>query len=54
MMRTGGYFPSVDHQTPPEVSLANYRIYMRLFREYMERATREHDSSTVTSILRLT
>lgn len=38
VMRTGGYIPSMDHQTPPEVSLADYRIYMRLFREYTERA----------------
>jgi uroporphyrinogen-III decarboxylase len=40
VMRSGGYIPSVDHQTPPEVSLENYRIYMRLFREYMQRAAR--------------
>ena len=40
VMRSGGYIPSVDHQTPPEVSLENYRIYMRLFREYVERAVR--------------
>ena len=38
VMRTGGYIPSVDHQTPPEVSLANYQIYVRLFWEYCERA----------------
>ena len=37
-MRSGGYIPSVDHQTPPGVSLENYRIYIRLFREYCERA----------------
>jgi uroporphyrinogen-III decarboxylase len=40
VMRTGGYIPSVDHQTPPEVSLENYRVYLRLFREYVERAVR--------------
>jgi len=40
VMRTGGYVPSVDHQTPPEVSLANFQIYVRLFREYCERAAR--------------
>jgi hypothetical protein len=40
VMRTGGYVPSVDHQTPPEVSLENFRIYVRLFREYTERAAR--------------
>jgi len=38
VMRSGGYVPSVDHQTPPEVSLENYRTYMRLFREYTARA----------------
>lgn len=30
----GGYIPSVDHQTPPDVSAENYRIYVRLLREY--------------------
>jgi len=38
VMRTGGYIPSVDHQTPPEVSLNNYRIYLKLFEEYCKRA----------------
>ncbi len=36
----GGFLPSVDHQTPPGVSLANYRIYLALFREYAEEAGR--------------
>ncbi len=40
VMRSGGFVPSVDHQTPPEVSLEAYRIYLGLFREYVERATR--------------
>ena len=34
MMRQGGFIPSVDHQTPPGVSLENYRVYLRLLREY--------------------
>jgi hypothetical protein len=34
VMRSGGYIPSVDHQTPPGVSLENYHIYIRLFKEY--------------------
>jgi hypothetical protein len=34
----GGFLISVDHQTPPGVSLDDYRIYLRLFREYAERA----------------
>lgn len=38
VMRSGGYIPSVDHQTPPGVSLANYRIYLRLFAEYARKA----------------
>lgn len=38
VMRSGGFIPSVDHQTPPGVSLENYRIYVRLFHEYAVRA----------------
>ena len=38
VMRSGRYIPSVDHQTPPGVSLEDYRIYIRLFREYAEKA----------------
>jgi len=34
LMRMGGFVPSVDHQTPPEVSLDDYRIYLRLLEEY--------------------
>ncbi|MFA6111542.1 MAG: uroporphyrinogen decarboxylase family protein [Candidatus Latescibacterota bacterium] len=34
LMRSGGFIPSVDHQTPPGVSLAQYRIYLRLLEEY--------------------
>ncbi len=32
--RGGGYVISVDHQTPPGVSLENYRTFVRLFKEY--------------------
>ena len=38
VMKSGGYIPSVDHQTPPGVSLENYKVYVRLFGEYCERA----------------
>jgi len=38
VMRSGGYIPSVDHQTPPEVSLEDYRLYVRLLKEYAEKA----------------
>ncbi len=41
VMRAGRYVPAVDHQTPPEVSLDNYRLYLRLFREYAARAARD-------------
>jgi len=34
VMRQGGYIPACDHQTPPEVSLADYRQYRRLLEEY--------------------
>lgn len=37
VMRQGGFAPSVDHQTPPGVSLENYKIYLKLFREYAEK-----------------
>lgn len=38
VMRQGGFIPSVDHQTPPQVSLEQYGLYLRLLREYTERA----------------
>jgi hypothetical protein len=34
LMRSGGFIPSVDHQTPPGVSLAEYRSYLCLLGEY--------------------
>jgi uroporphyrinogen-III decarboxylase len=34
LMRSGGFIPSVDHQTPPGVSLDEYRAYVRLLEEY--------------------
>jgi hypothetical protein len=34
LMKTGGFIPSVDHQTPPGVSLEQYRVYLRLLNEY--------------------
>lgn len=35
LMKTGGFIPSVDHQTPPGVSLKEYRTYLRLLAEYV-------------------
>ncbi|MFP4057029.1 MAG: uroporphyrinogen decarboxylase family protein [Candidatus Brocadiia bacterium] len=37
VMRQGGFVPSVDHQTPPDVSLETYRLYVRLLGEYCRR-----------------
>jgi len=36
--RQGGLIISCDHQTPPGVSLQDYRLYLKLFREYAEKA----------------
>ncbi len=38
VMRSGYFVPSVDHQTPPEVSLEDYRLYVQLLAEYTRRA----------------
>lgn len=32
--KEGGYIISCDHQTPPGVSLEDYKLYLKLFREY--------------------
>ena len=37
LMRTGGFIPSVDHQTPPGVSLEQYRCYLGLLQEFTGR-----------------
>lgn len=39
LMKIGGYIPSVDHQTPPGVSLRDYRTYLRLLKEYTPMTT---------------
>ena len=33
LMKYGRFIPSVDHQTPPGVSLSDYRLYLRLLAE---------------------
>ena len=38
LMRAGGFIPSVDHQTPPGVSLEQYRMFVRLLQEYAAKA----------------
>ena len=37
-IKQGCYVPCVDHQTPPDVSLKNYRVYIELLREYAYKA----------------
>jgi uroporphyrinogen-III decarboxylase len=34
LMRSGGFIPSVDHQTPPHITIDQYRIFRRLLDEY--------------------
>lgn len=34
-LNTKRFIPSVDHQTPPDVSLENYKIYVKLLKEYV-------------------
>ncbi len=34
VIKSGGYIPSVDHQTPPDCSLENYKLYVKLLKEY--------------------
>lgn len=38
-MEKGKLIPSVDHQTPPDVTVENYRIYVKLLREYTGKVT---------------
>ena len=37
----GGFIISCDHQTPPGVSLDDYELYLKLFREYAEEVGKE-------------
>ena len=36
-MKLGRFIPSVDHQTPPDVTIENYRTYVRLLNEYVQK-----------------
>jgi uroporphyrinogen-III decarboxylase len=38
VLKSGGYMLGIDHQTPPEVSLENYYIFLDLFKEYSVKA----------------
>ncbi|MBI5116592.1 hypothetical protein HZA56_08985 [Candidatus Poribacteria bacterium] len=37
LLRGGGYFPSLDHNVPPDVPLKNFEFYLNLVREIGER-----------------
>ena len=38
-LRRGKVIASVDHQTPPDVSIENYKIYVSLLHEYAAKVT---------------
>ena len=38
VMKQGGFIPGCDHQTPPQVSFEDYKLYMKLLKEYAEKA----------------
>ena len=40
-MQSGKVIVSVDHQTPPDVSIENYREYVKLLFEYCGKVTHE-------------
>ena len=33
LLEQGGYFPTVDHRVPPDVTLENYQYYINTMRE---------------------
>ena len=41
VMKTGGFIPSVDHQTPPDVPLERYYKYIDMLKEYAAKAVKE-------------
>ncbi|GHU73735.1 hypothetical protein AGMMS49992_13330 [Clostridia bacterium] len=41
IMQSGGFIPSVDHQTPPGVTLAQYEVYVKLLNEYCIKAAQK-------------
>ncbi len=39
VIRSGGYIPGVDHQTPPDVTVSDYRTFMKLLNEYSRKVS---------------
>ena len=50
-MKRGKLIPSVDHQTPPDVSIENYKEYVKLLYEYAAKATHENENVLPCPIL---
>ncbi len=40
LVKSGGFIPSVDHQTPPGVSMEEYRLYVRILKEFASAAVK--------------
>ena len=40
LLRDGGYIPAIDHQVPPDVSMANFEYYLQYIRDVGERCCR--------------
>jgi uroporphyrinogen-III decarboxylase len=49
----GYYIPSCDHQTPPAVSIEDYRLYVRLLREFSDDVASEASRQRATTATRL-
>jgi len=45
-LQRGKVIASVDHQTPPDVSIENYKTYVSLLQEYAARVT--HKGGNIT------
>lgn len=41
VIRSGGYIPAVDHQTPPDVTMEDYSVFMRILREYSNKVSQK-------------
>ena len=41
LVKSGGFIPSVDHQTPPGVALEDYRLYVEILKEFAVAAVKQ-------------
>ncbi len=41
VLKTGGFVPGVDHQTPPDCPLERYKKYVEMLKEYAVKAVKE-------------